>query len=173
MKKSILAFALVVTLFACTNPSSKQEATAVEKPTPIEHIFKPTYTDNFKIGDQKNVLLAEQLHQAIFAKDFNKIGESLADTVLFNLEDGSTIKGKEAALEYMTKAFSQITIKNYSLTGAVPIVGENGHQWVIMFDKADIETPDGKTQKVEWMDSFRFDKGKVVHVNGFVKSPKE
>lgn len=172
MKKTIFTVALVVTLFACTNSSSKQDAATGETPTPIEHIYKPTYTDNFKIGDQKNVLLAEQLHQAIFAKDFAKIEEALVDTVLFNMEDGSIIKGKAAAMEYMKNAFSQMTIKNYSLTGAVPIVGENGHQWVIMFDKADVETPDGKTQKVEWMDSFRFENGKVVHMNGYVKSPK-
>lgn len=173
MKKTILALTLAATLFACMNTSSKQEAAAVETPAPIEHIFKPTYTDNFKIGDQKNVLLAEQLHQAVFAKDFNKIEESLADSVLFNMEDGSTIKGKAAAMDFMKKAFPQMTIKNYSLTGAVPLVGENGHQWVIMFDRADVETPDGKTQKVEWLDSYRFENGKVVHINGFVKSPKE
>jgi ketosteroid isomerase-like protein len=172
MKKTILALALVVTLFACTNPSSKQEASAVEAPAPIEHIYKPTYTDNFKIGDQKNVLLAEQLHQAIFAKDFATLENALVDTVLFSLEDGSTIKGKAAAMEYMKNAFAQMTVKNYSLTGAVPIVGDNGHQWVIMFDKADVETPDGKTIKLEWMDSFRFENGKVVHMNGYVKSPK-
>lgn len=147
MKKLLLGITAITIFISCKNPNAK-ENTSTEQQTPaIEHIYKPTYTDNFKIGDQKNVLLAEQLHQAIFAKDFNKIGESLADTVLFNMEDGSTIKGKEAALEYMTKAFSEITIKNYSLTGAVPIVGENGHQWVIMFDKADIETPDGKIDR--------------------------
>ncbi|MEY2586979.1 MAG: hypothetical protein RL634_2021 [Bacteroidota bacterium] len=173
MKKLLLGICAITTLFACTNPAAKENTSTETQPPTIEHIYKPTYTDNFKIGDQNNVLVAEQLHQAIFAKDFDKIGEALADTVLFNMEDGSTLKGKEAALEYMKKAFSQVTIKNYSLTGAVPLVGENGHQWVIMFDKADIETPDGKTQKVEWMDSFRFDNGKVVHVNGFVKSPKE
>ena len=173
MKKLLLTAAVATALFSCKNPATKENVSTEEKAPAIEHIYTPTYTDNFKIGDQKNVLLAEQLHQAIFAKDFNKIGESLSDTVLFNMEDGSTLKGKAAAMEYMQKAFSQITIKNYSLTGVVPIVGDNGHQWVIMFDKADIETPDGKTQKVEWVDSFRFEDGKVVHVNGFVKSPKE
>jgi len=173
MKKLLLCFAAITTFFSCSNPTVKENAIAENQTPDIKHIFKPTYTDNFKIGDQKNVLLAEQLHEAIFAKDFNKIEESLVDTVLFNLEDGSIIKGKAAAMEYMKKAFSEITIKNYSLTGALPIVGDNGHQWVIMFDKADIETPDGKTQKVEWVDAFRFENGKVVHMNGYAKSPKD
>jgi hypothetical protein len=173
MKNLLLGFLVSASLFACTNPTTKESVGTEQQATTINHIFKPTYTDNFKIGDQKNVLIAEELHQAIFAKDFNKISEYLSDTVLFNMEDGSTIKGKKAGLEFMEKAFSQMNIKNYSLTGAVPIVGENGHEWVIMFDKADVETPDGKTQKVEWMDSFRFENGKVVHLNGFAKSPKE
>jgi len=44
----------------------------------------------------------------------------------------------------MGKAFSNMSIKNYFLTGVVSIVGENGHQCVLMFDKADIESSDGK-----------------------------
>lgn len=72
----------------------------------------------------------------------------------------------------MEKAFAQLNIKNYTVTGAVPLVGENGHQWVIMFDNAEIETPDGKSQKVSWVDAFRFEEGKVVYMNGYGKSPK-
>ena len=48
----------------------------------------------------------------------------------------------------------------------------NGHQWVSVWDEADVETPDGKTIKFQWMDAFRFDNGKIVYFNGFVKSPK-
>ncbi len=40
-----------------------------------------------------------------FAKDYPIIEKALVDTVTFSLEDGSTIKGKEAAMEYMKKAF--------------------------------------------------------------------
>lgn len=172
MKKIVLGLLVSTSLVACKNVETKETVTTEQAPAAIEHIYKPTYTDNFKIGDQKNVLIVEELHQAMFAKDFKKIGEYLSDTVVFDLEDGSTVKGKEASLAYMEKAFAELNIKNYSLTGAVPIVGENGHQWVIMFDKADIETPDGKTQKVSWVDAFRFEAGKVVHMNGYAKSPQ-
>jgi hypothetical protein len=41
-----------------------------------------------------------------------------------------------------------------------------------MWDQADIETPDGNLQKVDWMDAFRLENGKIVAMNGFVKSPK-
>lgn len=172
MKKLVLIILVSGYMFACKNTETKEVVTTVQAPAGIEHIYKPTYTDNFKIGDQNNVLIAEQMHQAMFAKDFKKIGEFLSDTVLFNMEDGSTIKGKEAGLAYMEKAFAGMNVKNYSMTGAVPIVGDNGHQWVIMFDRAEVETPDGKNQTIEWVDSFRFLDGKVVHMNGYAKSPK-
>lgn len=172
MKKIVLGLFVVASLVSCKNVETKDAVTTEQAPTAIEHIYKPTYTDNFKIGDQKNVLVVEQLHQAMFAKDFKKIGEYLADTVVFNMEDGSTVNGKEASLAYMEKAFAQLNIKNYTVTGAVPLVGENGHQWVIMFDNAEIETPDGKSQKISWVDAFRFEEGKVVYMNGYGKSPK-
>ena len=56
MKKVALSILAAAALFACSE--AKKEETA----SPIEHIYKPTYTDNFKIGDQKNVLLAEKFH---------------------------------------------------------------------------------------------------------------
>ena len=122
-------------MFACKNTETKQVVTTEQAPAAIEHIYKPTYTDNFKIGDQNNVLIAEQMHQAMFAKDFKKIGEFLSDTVLFNMEDGSTIKGKEAGLAYMEKAFAGMNVKNYSMTGAVPIDRKStrpnsSHEWI-------------------------------------------
>lgn len=172
MKKLLFCATALSTLFACTNPTAKENTPTEAKAPAIEHIFKPTYTDNFKIGDSKNVLLAEQVHQAMFDKDFKKVADFIVDTVVFHMEDGSTIKGKADALAYMEKSFSQINIKNYKIAAIIPVVGENGDQWVLIFDEADIETPDGKSQKVQWMDSFQYKDGKIVRVNGYAKSPK-
>lgn len=167
MKNLFLAVLVSATLFACSE-AKKEESTIA-----IEHIFKPTYTDNFKIGDQKNVLLAEELHQAIFAKDFKKVEEALSDTAVFNNEDGSVLKGKPAIIDFMKKNFSAIKIKNFKIIGIIPTVGENGHQWVNIWDQADVELPDGTTQKLLWFDAFRFENGKVVYFDGFVKKRKE
>ena len=167
MKKVALSILAAAALFACSE--AKKEETA----SPIEHIYKPTYTDNFKIGDQKNVMLAEKFHQDLFAKDYKKAGEIIADTAEFHNEDGTLIKGKAAILDFMEKGFSQVKFKNYEIVAIIPTVGENGHQWVNVWDKADVETPDGKTQKLVWVDSFRFENGKVVRFDGFVKALKE
>mgnify|MGYP000234561790 CR=1 FL=1 len=168
MKKVLFSILAASILFACAEPKKEEAAT-----TPMEHIYKPTYTDNFKIGDQKNAYLAEKFHQDLFAKDYKKAGEIIADTAEFHNEDGSTLKGKAAILDFMEKAFSQVKFKNYEIVAIIPTVGENGHQWVNIWDKADVETPDGKTQKLVWVDSFRFENGKVVMFEGFVKALKE
>ncbi len=167
MKKLLLSVLASAALFACSDAKKEETASAVE------HIYKPTYSDNWKIGDQKNVLLAEQIHKDLFAKDFAKVEAVLSDTAVFNNEDGSVLKGKVAVIDFMKKNFSAIKINNYKIIAIFPTVGENGHQWVDIWDQADVELPDGTVQKLVWMDAFRFENGKVVGFTGFVKPRNE
>jgi len=171
MKKLVLGILVSASLIACTNTEKKTE-TVDQKSTPIEHIYKPTYTDNFKIGDPKNVTIIEQFHQAVFAKDYAKVGSFLVDTAVFYNEDGTTLKGKAALIEFMEKNYSTLNFKNYKVGVSLSVIGENGHEWVLMWDDADVETPDGKTQKYQWMDAYRMENGKVIAFNGFGKNPK-
>jgi ketosteroid isomerase-like protein len=170
MKKLLLCFLVSASLIACTNQETKTE-TAVLKSATVEHIFKPTYTDNFKIGGEGNVLIAEKFHQAIFAKDFKTLASFIADTAKFWMEDGTTINGKDSMMKFVEANFSKINVKNYKQAVSIPVVGENGHEWVLIWDEADVEA-DGKTTRVLWQDGFRFSNGKIVVMNGFVKYPK-
>lgn len=172
MKRLILSVLVCSSLIACSNSENKTESVN-QQPSAIEHIYKPTYTDNFKIGDQKNVLLAEQFHKILFEKDYKKAGELISDTALFNNEDGTTLKGKDAILNFIEKSFSSIEFKNYQIAAIIPVVGDNGHQWVDIWDEAEIVTPDGKSQKNQWVDAFRFENGKIVHFIGFGKTIKQ
>jgi len=170
MKKIILCFLVSASLIACTNQETKTE-TAELKSATVEHIFKPTYTDNFKIGGEGNVLIAEKFHQAIFEKDFKTLASFIADTAKFWMEDGTTINGKDSMMKFVEANFSKINVKNYKQAVSIPVVGENGHEWVLIWDEADVEA-DGKTTRVLWQDGFRFSNGKIVVMNGFVKYPK-
>ncbi len=172
MKKVFLGLLVAASLTACTSSEKKTAEMAEPQSDKVEHMYKPTYTDNFKIGDAKNVLLAEQFHKVLFEKDFKAAAEMISDTALFNNEDGSTIKGKADILAYMEKSFEGLTFKNYQIAAILPVVGENGHQWVDVWDEADLVTSDGKTQKVQWVDAFRFENGKIVHFIGFGKVVK-
>ena len=168
--KKLLPLALIVMFISCTNQEAEQTKT---DSAAIDKLFKPTYTDNFKIGNPENILLIENMHQGMISKDFELVGELIDENAVFYMEDGATIQGKQAMLNFMEANFTQITLKNYSVGVSIAVVGENGDEWVLMWDTADIETPDGNTQKVDWMDAFQIADGKIVAMNGFVKSPKE
>jgi len=172
MKKVFLFVLVAASLVACTSADKKTTETAEATTEKIEHLYKPTYTDNFKMGDQKNVLLAEQFHKVVFEKNFKAAGDMMSDTALMNAEDGSVVRGKDSIIAYMEKAFNGVTISNYQIVGIFPVVGENGHQWVDIWDEADLVFADGKTQKVQWMDAFRYENGKIVHFVGFGKAVK-
>ena len=167
--KKILLLVFLGAFISCTNQETAQTKT---EPASVDKQFKPTYTDNFSIGDPENILIIERMHKGMIAKDFEAVGSFIADNAVFYMEDGSTIEGKSDFLEFMEANFAQITLKNYSVGVSISVVGENGHEWVLMWDQADIETPDGSLQKVDWMDAFQLENGKIVAFNGFVKSPK-
>jgi ketosteroid isomerase-like protein len=165
MKKFSFIIPAVLLIAACTNSKTEEKAS-------IEHLYKPSYADNFKIGDAKNALLVEQMHQAVLAKKFDEAASFLADTAVFYLGDGTTIKGKPAILDLMQKQYSQVNIKNYEVQVNLPVVTETGEEWVLLWDNADVETPDGKSIKSNWMEAFHFKGGKIVGMNQFEKTEK-
>ena len=167
--KNLLLLSFILAIFSCVNQQTEPRKT---DSTTVDKIFKPTYTDNFKIGNPNNILIIEKMHQGVISKDFEAVGELMADDAVFYMEDGATIDGKSALLQFMNENFSQITLKNYSVSVSISVIGENGDEWVLMWDQADIEMPDGTIQKVDWMDAFQIENGKIVAMNGFVKSPK-
>jgi hypothetical protein len=110
------------------------------------------------------------MHKAIIAKNFDEAASFLADSVVFYLGDGTTLTGKPAILDLMKKQYSQINIKNYDVQVNLPVVSESGEEWVLLWDNADVETPDGKSVKGYWMEGFHFKNGKVIGMNQFEKT---
>ncbi|MEY4457301.1 MAG: SnoaL-like domain [Bacteroidota bacterium] len=175
MKKLTLSLFVIAGLIACNSETNKpaENVQTTQEAKKLEHIYKPTYTDNFKIGGEENVMIAEQFHKAGFEKDFETLSTLIADTAVFYNEDGTSLKGKTAIVDYMKNTFSQMTIKNYHIAAIIPVVGENGHQWVDIWDDAEVVTKDGKSQKYQWADAFRFENGKIVMFLGYGKAIKE
>ena len=106
--KKILLLVFLGAFISCTNQETEQTKT---EPASVDKLFKPTYTDNFKIGDPENILIVEKMHQGIISKNFEMVGEFLTDDVSFYMEDGATIEGKSALLDFMETNFTQITLK--------------------------------------------------------------
>jgi len=87
------------------------------------------------------------------------------------LDDGTVINGKDSMVKFAEINFSKFNIINYKQLVSLPVVADNGEEWVLIWDEADLEV-DGKSTKVLWQDAFRVSNGKIVVMNGFAKYPK-
>ena len=163
---SLLAIALFVSCAQTQKPKSEEQSQKVD------YIYEATYLDEFTIGTPELVLTVQQMHQDIINKDYEKAGNYLADEVVFALEDGTRIAGKEACLNFMIEGYSSVEIQDYKVAVNFAVVGDNGDQWVLLWDNANVVTPDGNSAGFNWMESFQFEKGKIIFMNQFSKPRK-
>jgi len=140
----------------------------VEK-TSVDYIYEATYLDVFEIGDEEKVLMVQEMHEHIINKDYEKAGNYLADNVVFNLEDGSLIEGKEAAVKFMSDSYSSVDIKDYKVAVNFSVVGDNADEWVLLWDNGTIVSENGKGSSYSWMEAFQFEGDKIIVLNQYSK----
>ena len=167
--RKLLLLSTSILFFSCSQPQKKQ---AEEEKTKMEYIYDATYLDDFTIGNPELVLKVQEMHQYIISKDFESAVNYLAEDVEFWLEDGSTMKGKETILQFMIDVYSSIEIKNYKVAVNLAVTGKNGDEWVLLWDNGTILSEDGTSASFRWMESFRFENGKIVVMNQFSKPLK-
>jgi len=165
MKKLLLG--LVFIFLSCAQ-NQKQEA---KEPQPeVNYIYDATYLDNFKIGNPELVLKVQEMHQNIIKKDYEMAGSYLADNVVFNLEDGSVIEGKESCMKFMVEGYSSVEIQDYNVAVNFAVTGDNGDEWVLLWDYGTIVTETGEATTFNWMEAFQFENGKIIFMNQFSKT---
>ena len=161
--KQILVLFLFSTLFiSCEKQPEEQKAD-------INYIYEATYLDTFKMGNPDLVLKVQQMHESIIKKDYESAGSFLADNVEFRLEDGSTIEGKENCIKFMVEAYSAVEIEDYNVAVNLAVTGDNGDEWVLLWDNGSVVTEDGASSSFNWMESFQFENGKIIMMNQFSK----
>ena len=165
MKNTIITVLFVATLISCTNP--KQAAT--ENAEAIEFIYQPTYQSSFEMGSDEKVLLIQEMHQHLINQDYEKAVSYLTDDVVFDLDNGSSLEGKESVLQFMKEAYAAVSIKDYSVAVNFTVVGENEVEWVLLWDNAAVETADGTSTSYSWMEAFAFTGDKVSYLNQYSK----
>ena len=72
------------------------------------------------------------------------------------------MKGKETILQFMIDVYSSIEIKDYKVAVNLAVTGKNGDEWVLLWDNGTILSEDGTSASFRWMESFRFENGKIV-----------
>ena len=106
--------------------------------------------------------------QSIINKDYEKAGSYLSDNVVFALEDGSRLEGKVECVKYM-ESYSSVEVEDYQIAVNLALLDENGDEWVLLWDNANIVSQDGTSAGVNCMETFRFINGKIDYMNQFSK----
>ena len=138
------------------------------KPT-VNYIYDATYLDTFEMGDENRVVIVQSLVRDLIAKDYTKVADYLSEDVVFNLSDGSLIEGKESAIKHITETYSEVDIKDYSVAVNLAVTGDNGDEWVLLWDEGNIVKSNGESTTKNWMESFRFDGDKINFINMYSK----
>ncbi len=172
MKKLIYFTAIILILFACNptaEPKNEQasEKTLVENST--EYIYEATYLDQFEMGNPENVLLVQKMHERILAKKFDEVYGLFSDSVVFRNADGSTTEGIAAVKEVMETVYSKVTFENYRVGVNLAVTGNNGDEWVLLWDQVDVISPEGKKTSELYMEAFMIVESKIVLMNQFSK----
>jgi predicted SnoaL-like aldol condensation-catalyzing enzyme len=164
MKKLFTLFTFIL-YFSCSQPQKNKPQETTKN---IKYIYEATYLDNFKIGNPELVIKVQEMIQSIINKDYKKAGSYLSDNVVFALEDGSILEGKDECVKYM-ESYSSVEIENYQIAVNLALLDENGDEWVLLWDTANIVSKDGTSAGINWMETFRFKKGKIDYMNQFSK----
>ena len=165
MKKLLTLFSVIL-FFSCSQPQKNKPQESTKN---IKYIYEATYLDDFKIGNPELVLKVQEMHQSTINKDYEKVGSYLSDDVVFALEDGTTLEGKEACMKFMIEGYSSIEIEEYQVAVNLAVVDENGDEWVLLWDTANVVSKDGISTRFNWMETFRFKNGKIDYMNQFSK----
>ena len=134
------------------------------------YIYDATYLDSFEIGDKNKVVIVQSMVRDVIAKDYEKFADYLADDVVFNLADGSSLSGKESVIKHVKESYSQVEIEDYNVAVNLAVTGANGDEWVLLWDNGKVVSDNGDTSSLNWMESFMFDGDKISFINQFSKS---
>jgi hypothetical protein len=121
------------------------------------------------MGNPENVLLVQKMHELILSKQFDEVYGLFSDSVIFRNGDGSTTEGIAAVKEVMETVYSKLTFENYRVGVNLAVTGDNGDEWVLLWDGVDIISPEGKKTSEQYMEAFFIVDGKIALINQFAK----
>ena len=172
MKSLLYLITIITLLFACSPTTELKNEQPPEKPlveNKTDYIYEATYLDQFKMGNPENVLLVQKMHELILSKQFDEVYGLFSDSVVFRNGDGSTTEGLAAVKEVMETVYSKLTFENYRVGVNLAVTGDNGDEWVLLWDGVDIISPEGKKTSEQYMEAFFIVDGKIALINQFAK----
>ena len=159
MKKIFLL--LILVLISCETTNKQEPQTQLDFP------FEPSYQKDWKMGNQENVLLIQNLHKILLDGEFDRVTEFISDTIVMSMGDGSRVSGIDNFKELL-EGYKDANLRDYNLGVNFPIISEEGHEWVINWDAVTYDTADGPL-RMRYQEAYRISGGKIVFVNQFTK----
>ena len=109
------------------------------------------------------------MHHYIINKNCDMVGTYLTNNIIFSLEDGSGLEGKETCIKFILESYSSIEIEDYQVAINLAVTEGNGDELVLFWDNGKIVTSDGKESNYSWVETFRFEGDKITYMNQFSK----
>ena len=88
---------------------------------------------------------------------------------LFDLDDTLFDGDTEGECVKYMESYSSVEVEDYQIAVNLALLDENGDEWVLLWDNANIVSQDGTSAGVNWMETFRFINGKIDYMNQFSK----
>lgn len=155
MKKLLLI--LVVILMSCDQLVKETQAE-------LDFPYEPTYQKEWKIGSQENVLIVQNLLKSFIDGDIDEGYSYMSEDIEFWHQDGSVTTNLDEFKEIYDEALRSGAFTNHSIGVNIPVVSEDGYEWVLLWDIAD-----AGGQTTRYQEAFRIEDGKIVQVNQFSK----
>ena len=162
MKKYILFTILLIA--ACDQIESSDNSSSS-----IEYIYEPSYQKEWKIGSSENIMIVQQMHKAIEDGDFDLAYSFMSDYIIVQHGDGSQTNSLEEFKELYDDAYKSSNFRNVGVGVNISVISEEGHEWVLLWDRATYDGPDGSEMTDLYQEAFRIEDGKIIRVNQFFK----
>ena len=69
----------------------------------------------------------------------------------------------------METVYSKVTFENYRVGVNLAVTGDNGDEWILLWDQVDVISQEGKKTSELYMEAFMILEGKIVLMNQFAK----
>jgi hypothetical protein len=166
MKKLFFLFLLPLCYASCTNNSTAPSTTAPVDTTVITMPYTATYSSNFAVGKQSDVLTVLNSYKSWENGDMNDLKATIGDSLLFIFPSGYTFNNtRDSFMTFASKfrdSLSKVQISMTAWTSNHSI--DKNEDWVNVWYK---ETDTYKTGKVDSMyfeDANRLKDGKIVFI---------
>jgi hypothetical protein len=167
MKKTLIVLALACIVFACEKKAAETPAAEAETVTlPVEF----TYKGKPAIGNSKNVLTVIECNKRLSELNTD-VGEFLADTVTWNMSDGTSVTApRDSMLTTLKEFIGALSSMKIVYVSAIPVNNEAvGDEWVFSWTEETYTFKDGKVESQDLHEDYKMVGGKIREIYQYAR----